>query len=81
MLYLPAGQSLQCVAPVGTPLPSVSVLELAVKCPAVHVLQALPALENRPTAQLVHALKAVLPAAADLPATQLMQELWLVLPW
>ena len=42
-LYLPDGQSLQCVAPVATPTPSLSLLELVVKCPAaqlVHVVSA-----------------------------------------
>ena len=33
-LYLPAGQALQCEAPTAMPLPSVSVLVLAVKFPA-----------------------------------------------
>ena len=42
-LYLPAGQSLQCVAPsslikLATPVPSLSLLELVVKCPALQVL-------------------------------------------
>ena len=35
----PAGQALQYKAPVVTPDPSESELELAVKCPAAHVMQ------------------------------------------
>ena len=38
-LYIPAGQSLQWLAPVDTPLPSLSLLDAAVKWPALHVLQ------------------------------------------
>jgi hypothetical protein len=42
-LYMPAGHSLQCVAPVATPVPSMSELEVVVKCPAAqlaHVVSA-----------------------------------------
>ena len=38
-LYWPAGHSLQCAAPVDTPDPSVSELELAVKWPAEQEMQ------------------------------------------
>ena len=37
-LNLPAGQSLQYLAPSATPVPSLSLLELVVKCPALQVL-------------------------------------------
>ena len=42
-LYMPVGHSLQCVAPVATPVPSMSELEVVVKCPAAqlaHVVSA-----------------------------------------
>ena len=35
---MPDGQSLQCVAPVATPVPSLSLLDVVVKCPALQVL-------------------------------------------
>jgi len=66
-LYLPAGQSLQCVAPFATPLPSLSLLEVAVKCPAgqlAHVVSAHSehaSLAYWPAPQVEHCVHRALP--------------------
>ena len=48
----PAGHSLQCEAPVGTPDPSESELESVAKFPAEHVMQSIPFRLNWPAGQL-----------------------------
>ena len=56
----PAGQALQYKAPVVTPDPSESELELAVKCPAVHVWHAdVEAALYCPAPHAVHVVAAV----------------------